>query len=293
MRSPAPNSRSSPAIAAVRRGPRGRARRGRRPDVVLDARSRPARAWLRKASSSLRSRPGIKRHPEIKAASADGLAGDERRRPPYPRVHELRFRHRLERGGAAERTGRPRRAVAHGVRPRPCDPEFLAEAASAASRSSPDAARTWRRSSTAPSTRRRKRITPVKAIIDGRNDLAFSRRREPVILIDTAYGDALFIDWHVHIHDQVSSASVLAGPMPMTPENVLAAHKLAGLDRTVDQQRGALHAPEVRPGDRGRARELQPLSRQVPRRHPDKLVLMATCVPGGGDECLNASSNAR
>ena len=44
----------------------------------------------------------------------------------------------------------------------------------------------------------------------------------------------MLIDWHVHIHDIKDQANPYwKGQCPMTPENVLAAHKLAGLDRTV------------------------------------------------------------
>ena len=44
----------------------------------------------------------------------------------------------------------------------------------------------------------------------------------------------MLIDWHVHIHDIKDQMNPYwKGKCPMTPENVLAAHKLAGLDRTV------------------------------------------------------------
>ena len=44
----------------------------------------------------------------------------------------------------------------------------------------------------------------------------------------------MLIDWHVHIHDIKDQVNPYwKGQCPMTPENVLAAHKLAGLDRTV------------------------------------------------------------
>ena len=44
----------------------------------------------------------------------------------------------------------------------------------------------------------------------------------------------MLIDWHVHIHDIKDQVNPYwRGRCPMTPENVLAAHKLAGLDRTV------------------------------------------------------------
>ena len=41
----------------------------------------------------------------------------------------------------------------------------------------------------------------------------------------------MLIDWHVHIHDIKDQVNPYwQGKCPMTPENVLAAHKLAGLD---------------------------------------------------------------
>ena len=42
------------------------------------------------------------------------------------------------------------------------------------------------------------------------------------------------IDWHTHIHDPVDQARPYwQGRCPMTMENVLAAHELAQLDKTV------------------------------------------------------------
>src|SRR5882724_13147942 len=73
----------------------------------------------------------------------------------------------------------------------------------------------------------------------------------------------------------------------MTPENVLSAHKLAGLDRTVISN--AVHYLRFCKTTKETATALESSNRYLAKcrdENPDKFVLMATCVPGGGDECL-------
>jgi predicted TIM-barrel fold metal-dependent hydrolase len=98
----------------------------------------------------------------------------------------------------------------------------------------------------------------------------------------------LLIDWHVHIHDIKDQVNPYwKGQCPMTPENVLAAHKLAGLDRTVISN--AVHYLRFCKTTKETAAALESSNRYLAKcrdENPDKFVLMATCVPGGGDECL-------
>jgi len=104
----------------------------------------------------------------------------------------------------------------------------------------------------------------------------------------------LLIDWHTHIHDPKDAAKPFwQGRCPMTLENVLAAHELAHLDKTVISN--AVHflrfcktVPET-------VEALEVSNRYLAQcrdKHPDKLVAMATCVPGGGDECLKELERA-
>ena len=88
----------------------------------------------------------------------------------------------------------------------------------------------------------------------------------------------MLIDWHVHINDpKFIGKPWWPVPVPMTMEDALRAHVLAGLDRTVISN--AVHYIRHMEFDerrRRRHRELEPASRQVPgpapgqvRRHGD------------------------
>src|SRR5262249_60212769 len=77
------------------------------------------------------------------------------------------------------------------------------------------------------------------------------------------------------------------GKCPMTRENVLAAPALAGLDRTVISN--AVHYLRFCKTTKETVDALESSNRYLAKcrdENPDKFVLMATCVPGGGDECL-------
>jgi predicted TIM-barrel fold metal-dependent hydrolase len=104
----------------------------------------------------------------------------------------------------------------------------------------------------------------------------------------------LLIDWHVHIHDiKDQSNPFWQGRCPMTLENVLAAHELAGLDRTVISN--AVHYLRFCKSAKETVEALESSNRYLAKcrdAHPDKLVAMATCVPGGGDECLKELERA-
>ena len=90
----------------------------------------------------------------------------------------------------------------------------------------------------------------------------------------------MLIDWHTHIHDPKDQAKPYwQGRCPMTLETVLAAHELAGLDKTVVSN--AVHylrfcktVPETVEALESSNRYLAWCRDQ----HPDKLVAMATCV---------------
>ncbi|HLH94949.1 MAG TPA: amidohydrolase family protein [Xanthobacteraceae bacterium] len=104
----------------------------------------------------------------------------------------------------------------------------------------------------------------------------------------------MLIDWHTHIHSPANQAKPYwQGRCPMTLENVLAAHALAGLDKSVISNAGHFlrfckTVAETVAGLEDSNRYLAKCRDQ----HPDKLVAMATCVPGGGDECLKELERA-
>src|SRR5205814_10482901 len=102
------------------------------------------------------------------------------------------------------------------------------------------------------------------------------------------------IDWHTHIHDLRDQAKPYwQGRCPMTLENVLAAHKLAQLDKTVISN--AVHYLRFCKTVKETVDALESSNRYLAKcrdQHPDKLVAMATCVHGGGDECLKALERA-
>jgi aminocarboxymuconate-semialdehyde decarboxylase len=104
----------------------------------------------------------------------------------------------------------------------------------------------------------------------------------------------VLIDWHTHIHSPANQAKPYwQGRCPMTLENVLAAHALAGLDKSVISNAG--HFLRFCETLQETVAGLQDSNRYLAKcrdRHPDKLVAMATCVPGGGEECLRELERA-
>jgi len=104
----------------------------------------------------------------------------------------------------------------------------------------------------------------------------------------------VLIDWHTHIHSPLNQAKPYwRGRCPMTLENVLAAHALAGLDKSVISNTG--HFLRFCQSVSETVAGLEDCNRYLAKcrdQHPDKLVAMATCIPGGGDECLRELERA-
>jgi aminocarboxymuconate-semialdehyde decarboxylase len=104
----------------------------------------------------------------------------------------------------------------------------------------------------------------------------------------------VLIDWHTHIHSPANQAKPYwRGRCPMTLENVLAAHALAGLDKSVVSNAG--HFLRFCTTVSETVAGLEDSNRYLAKcrdLHPDKLVALATCVPGGGDECLRELERA-
>ena len=104
----------------------------------------------------------------------------------------------------------------------------------------------------------------------------------------------MLIDWHTHIHSPQNQAKPYwQGRCPMTVENVLAAHEVAGLDKSVISNAG--HFLRFCKTVDETVAALEDSNRYLAQcrdLHPDKLIAMATCVPGGGEECLRELERA-
>ena len=104
----------------------------------------------------------------------------------------------------------------------------------------------------------------------------------------------MLIDWHTHIHSPQNQAKPYwRGRCPMTLENVLAAHELAGLDKSVISNSG--HFLRFCKTVEETVAGLKDCNRYLAKcrdLYPDKLVAMATAVPGGGEECLREVERA-
>ena len=104
----------------------------------------------------------------------------------------------------------------------------------------------------------------------------------------------MLIDWHTHIHSPQNQAKPYwRGRCPMTLENVLAAHQLAGLDKSVISNSG--HFLRFCKTVEETVAGLEDCNRYLAKcrdLYPDKLVAMATAVPGGGEECLREVERA-
>ena len=104
----------------------------------------------------------------------------------------------------------------------------------------------------------------------------------------------MLIDWHTHIHSPQNQAKPYwRGRCPMTLENVLAAHELAGLDKSVISNSG--HFLRFCKTVEETVAGLEDCNRYLAKcrdLYPDKLVAMATAVPGGGEECLREVERA-
>jgi aminocarboxymuconate-semialdehyde decarboxylase len=102
------------------------------------------------------------------------------------------------------------------------------------------------------------------------------------------------IDWHLHVHDPKDAEQPRwQGRCPMTLDSALQAHAQNGLDISVISSPVPYASKldsdtEVLAAIEGSNRYLA----QCRERHPDKIVAMATCVPGGGEPFLREFERA-
>ncbi len=102
------------------------------------------------------------------------------------------------------------------------------------------------------------------------------------------------IDWHVHINDpKYIGPPYWPSVVPMAVEDVLAAHELAELDRTVISN--AVHYIRHMDDPKEALTAIESSNRYLAKcrdDHPEKFVCMATCVPNAGDEMLKEFERA-
>jgi aminocarboxymuconate-semialdehyde decarboxylase len=103
----------------------------------------------------------------------------------------------------------------------------------------------------------------------------------------------MIIDWHTHVHPpQEQARPFWRGKCPATIENVLRLHEEVGLDLSVISSAGhylrALSREEAVPALRDSNDYLAALR----DRHKDRVVALATSIPGGGDAHLRELERA-
>jgi aminocarboxymuconate-semialdehyde decarboxylase len=103
----------------------------------------------------------------------------------------------------------------------------------------------------------------------------------------------MIIDWHTHVHSPREQALPFwKGNCPATVENVLRLHDEVGLDLSVISNSGhylkSFTREEALPVIRGGNQYMASLRDQ----HKDKLVAIATAIPGGGDDHLRELERA-
>jgi predicted TIM-barrel fold metal-dependent hydrolase len=104
----------------------------------------------------------------------------------------------------------------------------------------------------------------------------------------------VLIDWHVHITDpKFLGPPWWSHTVPMTPQDALDAHALIGLDRTVISN--AVHYIRHMKTKEETLAAIESSNRYLAKcrdQHPDKFIVMATCVPNGGDAFLKELERA-
>ena len=98
----------------------------------------------------------------------------------------------------------------------------------------------------------------------------------------------MIIDWHTHVH----SSREQSGPFPATIENVLRLHDEVGLDLSVISNSGHYLKAYAREQALPAIRASNEYLASLRDRHKDKIVAIATTIPGGGDPLLRELERA-
>ena len=103
----------------------------------------------------------------------------------------------------------------------------------------------------------------------------------------------MIIDWHTHVHPPKEAARPFwQGRCPATIENVLALHDEAQLDISVISSAGHYLRNFSREEAVPVVRESNEYMASLRDRHQDKIVALATSIPGGGDAHLKELERA-
>jgi aminocarboxymuconate-semialdehyde decarboxylase len=103
----------------------------------------------------------------------------------------------------------------------------------------------------------------------------------------------MIIDWHTHVHPPKEAARPFwRGRCPATIENVLALHQAARLDLSVISSAGHYLRNFSREEAAPVIRESNEFMASLRDRHKDKIVALATGIPGGGDAHLRELERA-
>jgi aminocarboxymuconate-semialdehyde decarboxylase len=103
----------------------------------------------------------------------------------------------------------------------------------------------------------------------------------------------LIIDFHTHVHPpREQDRPVWQGRCPATIDNVLALHDEAGLDISVISSAGHYLRQYTREEALPLLRESNEYLARLRDQHKDKIVALATAIPGGGDEHLKELERA-
>jgi len=103
----------------------------------------------------------------------------------------------------------------------------------------------------------------------------------------------MIIDWHTHVHSlREQSAPFWRGQCPATIENVLRLHQEVGLDISVISNSGHYLKDFSREEALPVIRESNDYMASLRDKHPDRIVALATAIPGGGDGHLKELERA-
>jgi len=103
----------------------------------------------------------------------------------------------------------------------------------------------------------------------------------------------MIIDWHTHVHPPKEAARPFwRGRCPATIENVLALHQQAGLDLSVISSAGHYLRNFTREAALPLIRESNEFMASLRDKHKDKILALATGIPGGGDGHLRELERA-
>lgn len=103
----------------------------------------------------------------------------------------------------------------------------------------------------------------------------------------------MIIDFHTHVHPLREQARpIWQGRCPATIENVLSLHEEAGLDISVISSAGHYLRNHTREEALPLLRESNEYMARLRDAHPDRIVALATAIPGGGEAHLRELERA-